>query len=84
MGGMNQTSGSGGPGRGSPMMGVPARPYVHMDSARQHNLQKIQQLQQTLEQHVVQQQQEMQYKSQLEVTQRIRSQTNQTVIFCRF
>lgn len=64
----------GGPGmqgpnqnRGGPMLGGPPQrpPFNHIEAARQQNLAKIQQLQQTLE---AAQQQEMQYKSQLEVS----------------
>lgn len=55
-----------GQGRGGPMIGGPATrpPFNQLEAARQQNLAKIQQLQQTLE---AAQQQEMQYKSQLEV-----------------
>lgn len=55
-----------GQGRGGPIMGGPPQrpPFNQLEAARQQNLAKIQQLQQTLE---AAQQQEMQYKSQLEV-----------------
>lgn len=69
--------GVGGPGlpgpgqnRGGPMLGGPGQggpqrpPFNQIEAARQQNLAKIHQLQQTLE---AAQQQEMQYKSQLEV-----------------
>ncbi|KAK6625888.1 hypothetical protein RUM43_006187 [Polyplax serrata] len=55
-----------GQGRGGPIMGGPPQrpPFNQLEAARQQNLAKIQQLQQTLE---AAQQQEMQYKSQLEI-----------------
>ena len=73
----NQMQGVGGPGlpgpgqnRGGPMLGGPGQggpqrpPFNQIEAARQQNLAKIHQLQQTLE---AAQQQEMQYKSQIEV-----------------
>lgn len=55
-----------GQGRGGPMIGTPQRPpFNQIEAARQQNLVKIHQLQQTLE---AAQQQEIQYKSQLEVS----------------
>ncbi|KAL0272772.1 UNVERIFIED_CONTAM: hypothetical protein PYX00_005619 [Menopon gallinae] len=54
-----------GQGRGGPMIGTPQRPpFNQIEAARQQNLVKIHQLQQTLE---AAQQQEIQYKSQLEI-----------------
>lgn len=69
-GGNQQQPGAGGPIRGGQgmMAGAPQRPpFDNIEAARQQNLAKIQHLRQTLE---AAQQQELQYKSQLEVSQR--------------
>jgi mediator of RNA polymerase II transcription subunit 25 len=51
------------------MAGAPQRPpFDNIEAARQQNLAKIQHLRQTLE---AAQQQELQYKSQLEVSQNV-------------
>lgn len=51
------------------MPGAPQRPpFDNIEAARQQNLAKIQHLRQTLE---AAQQQELQYKSQLEVSQKV-------------
>jgi hypothetical protein len=68
-GGNQQQPGAGGPMRGAQgmMPGAPQRPpFDNIEAARQQNLAKIQHLRQTLE---AAQQQELQYKSQLEVSQ---------------
>jgi mediator of RNA polymerase II transcription subunit 25 len=70
-GGSQQQPGAGGPIRGGQgmMAGAPQRPpFDNIEAARQQNLAKIQHLRQTLEQA---QQQELQYKSQLEVSQKV-------------
>jgi mediator of RNA polymerase II transcription subunit 25 len=70
-GGNQQQPGAGGPIRGGQgmMAGAPQRPpFDNIEAARQQNLAKIQHLRQTLE---AAQQQELQYKSQLEVSQNV-------------
>lgn len=70
-GGNQQQPGAGGPIRGAQgmMPGAPQRPpFDNIEAARQQNLAKIQHLRQTLE---AAQQQELQYKSQLEVSQKL-------------
>jgi mediator of RNA polymerase II transcription subunit 25 len=68
--GNQQQPGAGGPLRGAQglMAGAAQRPpFDNIEAARQQNLAKIQHLRQTLE---AAQQQELQYKSQLEVSQK--------------
>lgn len=61
------------------IMGVPQQrpPFDHLEAARQQNLEKILQLKQTLE---AAQQQEAQYKSQLEIISHMKTQQLQEAL----